>query len=92
MVDLQPAVELLSACSQQLDIFKREEMGEIVRREVVRSEDQDINWVFSVPRIFVSRSVGLALNIYQLERASDRKQAHVLQKDCIFSSRRILIM
>lgn len=58
MVDLQPAVELLSACSQQLDIFKEEEMREIVRRKLVpqkkgkkrkekerrrRSKDQDIN-------------------------------------------------
>lgn len=43
MVDLQPTVELLSACSQQLNIFKEEEMREIMKREVVRSEDQDIN-------------------------------------------------
>lgn len=56
MVYLQPAVELLSACSQQLDIFKEEEMREIVRRESVpkkqerkdeesrrSSKDQDIN-------------------------------------------------
>lgn len=49
MVDLQPAVELLSARGQQLDIFK-EEMREIVRREVVRSEDQDINGVFSIAK------------------------------------------
>lgn len=51
MVDLQPTVELLSACSQQLDILKggggggggAGETSETVRREVVRSKDQGIN-------------------------------------------------